>query len=349
MTPKQIPVSLGKPSLRLRLEAYYSLIAPDQLSNQTEWRSKFDQIYQKYGGSYQGEQKLASKLAKKYGTAVRLLLAGGSESSGRPKQESSSSSIGATTETKEQQQHYKEDWYNLRPNERGSGDIHFASNNFDPVAALSASQSQVQNVNPWISDCPLMDTVAQFCFHLPIGDPLRRDPDSIKKKRSRSSEETALPPPKKQGQLHPFESIAQSLEESSSGPLLLLRRLQRQRIKVMTRYVNAIRGTLTGTLIAFDKHMNMILRDVVEIYSPRPLDSQSKSNVETELERRQKLISGEESTLSSDGKWSVRQREMKQILLRGDNVVMVYKADQERKTSKSVYCRSASKAQQKRK
>eukprot|EP00978_Attheya_sp_CCMP212_P049432 scaffold663536_cov55-Attheya_sp.AAC.1 len=69
-----IPVSLGKPSLRLRLEAYYSLIAPDILSNDPEWRKKYDLIYAKYGGSVKGENALARKLAKKYGTQVHLQL-----------------------------------------------------------------------------------------------------------------------------------------------------------------------------------------------------------------------------------------------------------------------------------
>jgi hypothetical protein len=38
---------LGKASLRIRLEAYYSLIAPETLSNRTEWLQKYDQIYEK--------------------------------------------------------------------------------------------------------------------------------------------------------------------------------------------------------------------------------------------------------------------------------------------------------------
>jgi hypothetical protein len=43
----QIPLSLGKASLRIRLEAYYSLISPNTLSNRTEWLQKYDQIYEK--------------------------------------------------------------------------------------------------------------------------------------------------------------------------------------------------------------------------------------------------------------------------------------------------------------
>ena len=73
------PTEYGFPahyrSLKTRLEAYYSLISPETIANPAEWRSKFDQIFEKYGGSYDGERKLGSKLAKKYGAAVRLLVA----------------------------------------------------------------------------------------------------------------------------------------------------------------------------------------------------------------------------------------------------------------------------------
>jgi hypothetical protein len=44
---QQIPLSLGKASLRMRLEAYYSLIAPDTLTDRTEWLNRYDQIYEK--------------------------------------------------------------------------------------------------------------------------------------------------------------------------------------------------------------------------------------------------------------------------------------------------------------
>ena len=73
-SPRDVPVSLGKPSLRLRLEAYYSLISPDVIADGAAWRKRFGQIYDKYGGTAGGERALATKLAKKYGGRVRLLL-----------------------------------------------------------------------------------------------------------------------------------------------------------------------------------------------------------------------------------------------------------------------------------
>jgi small nuclear ribonucleoprotein (snRNP)-like protein len=88
--------------------------------------------------------------------------------------------------------------------------------------------------------------------------------------------------------------------------------------------------------------MNMILRDVDEVYSPRPCDRNCRSNVETELDRRRKL-SGESEPETNTGGWSVRQRKMKQTMIRGDIVVAVYKACEERPLSKSNYRRSKAK------
>ena len=42
-----IPLSLGKPSLRVRLEAYYSLIDPSRLEDKATWRKNVDEIYKK--------------------------------------------------------------------------------------------------------------------------------------------------------------------------------------------------------------------------------------------------------------------------------------------------------------
>jgi small nuclear ribonucleoprotein (snRNP)-like protein len=341
-TAQKIPVSLGKPSLRLRLEAYYLLIAPDQISDPTEWRTKYDQIYQKFGGTHEREQKLATKLAKKYGTAVRLLLAASVETKTHAQLQPAPSS------TNDVSKQHDEEWYSLKPHqELNSGNLNFLSDCFDPEAALQASEHDIQKVNLWVSACPFLDTVSKFCFDLPRDDPLHREP--IVRKRpppSAASIEAANKKPKIPSQ---FTSVAENFQK---GPLSLLYQLQskRQRVRVVIRYVNGIRGTITGTLIAFDQHMNLILRDADEVYSPRNVtrdndNEEPQSNMEMELQRRQQALLECSSSGKGTGKpvvtveWRVRQRQLKQLLVRGDSVVLVYKPEEERstwpKTSKS--------------
>lgn len=93
---------------------------------------------------------------------------------------------------------------------------------------------------------------------------------------------------------------------------------------------------MTGVLIAFDKHMNMILKDVEESYSMRP-SGDDKSNIEVEVYRRDK-ISG--NMACDDGEWFGTKRWMKNILVRGDMVVAISLAAQEMKISQSRYSKA---------
>jgi len=359
---EQIPLSLGKASLRMRLEAYYSLISPDTLSNRTEWLRKYDQIYEKYGGTYKGERKLAAKLAKKYGTAVRLLLV--TDETNR-KTTTSATIISNTNDKRE------ESWYKLRPNENGSGVVDFSSPSFDPSAALTrASREDVYRANPWMEGSSILDNLGKCMTLLPENDPLCRDqqrriqnpktavqyllPTQEPSLSNSKGNETRKRP---RNNSHPFDTIASHLD---SGPHSVLLRLkeQRKRVTVVIRYVNMIRGTLSGTLIAFDKHMNMILKDVEEVYSPRLAnEDHSKSNLELELERLRRVkdlneegkcrdvsssifVESGEHLTSQPGTWNVRRRQMKQLLVRGDMVVSIYEAAKEnRAITKSRYSR----------
>lgn len=294
---QSIPVSLGKPSLRLRLEAYYKLIAPDQIANQTEWRARLDQIYEKFGGSHQGEAKLATKLYKKYGTAVQLQLAKDAE---MPKR-----TVESTPRSSDQ---YEESWFELRDNERNSLNVDFTSPDFDPLHALCVRTKLVQDANAFVSDCPLLERVDQFARYLPPADPLYQPVATVARKSTTAPKEPKTKPPSC------FAALA-SLHEK--GPLsVLFQAFQtRQRVRVLVRYANGIRGTVTGSLLAFDKHMNLILRNVQEVYSLPHTLGDDASNIEIELFRRQH---------------PGRKRIMKQILVRGDSVVLVYNADHEK-------------------
>lgn len=314
MAPPPLPppkLSLGKPSLKARLERYYQLTAPDLIANSQKWRERFEQIWNKYGGSESGEHKLAAKLAQKYGDFVRLetVAALSPPQSAPPKR-----TVAKLDET----------WFVLNDKERDSGCIDFLSDRFDPVAALQ----KPDEVN-LPKNIPILDRVDLFKRYLPEDDPLFEEKRTAKRKRALPDEASKN---KTTGncfaQMH--HNNNDSTTDNQSGPMSILYRAcfskPKQRIRVVTRYVDGIRGIFTGYMIGYDKHFNLILKDVDETYSPRPTkDDREISNAQQEIQRR---LSGYK--LHSGKLWTNRQRHVRQLLVRGDTVVSVYFANQER-------------------
>lgn len=335
---QKVPVSLGKPSLRLRLEAYYKLIAPDQISDQAEWRTRFDQIWNKFGGSHEGERKLAVKLAKKYGTAVTLRLAAEEQEGDVGKAHSHTVSKSQSAELPTTQQ-YTEEWFQLTESERGSGVVDFTSDCFDPLASLAVDGSLVEASNPFILSCPRLDRVQQFRRFLPLTDPLHHNVAPTTRLSSHPDTTTTAPKVKSPSC---FAAIA-SHHENTTLSMLYHAFQHRLRIRILIRYVNGIRGTLTGRLLAFDQHMNLLLQNAEEVYSPRYMEDEEDSvhrqlsNTEIELQRRRRqqqlphrLPQQQETGGTLDTThWTVRRRHLRQVMVRGDNVVLIYRPDQE--------------------
>lgn len=322
--PMPILISLGKPSLRRRLEDYYSLIAPDIISNDKQWRQKFELIYDKYGGAAEKELTLAKKLAKKYGNIVRLKL---TNESTHTRQTTRVPSAGGSNADKR-----REEWYTVSASQEGSGILEFTSDKFDPHAALYAPYTSVFAANPFAAKAPLLNYVDQFRTVLPFCDPQRREPVARAQKKHQSTDnEESIKTENMKNKIPVFTSLAAKYE--NSGPISLLHSIhvQQQRVRVMVRYVDCIRGTLTGYLIAFDKHMNMLLRDVDEVYTSRItkiFEGVELSKSELELERRKCIEAANTSGDANrhDPRVKVGKRHMQQLLVRGDNVVSVWKA-----------------------
>ena len=105
---------------------------------------------------------------------------------------------------------------------------------------------------------------------------------------------------------NPLQEIAEQVRQ---GPLLLLRRWceQRQAVRVVTRHERGVRGAAVGTLLAFDKHCNLVLRDVEETY--------------TVLLRAERTTAG--GATRRCPKQERRQRKLRQVFLAGSSVVLV--------------------------
>lgn len=109
------------------------------------------------------------------------------------------------------------------------------------------------------------------------------------------------------------------------GPMSLLQRCMndRIRIKVLTRNMAGIRGYCVGYLLAFDKHFNMALEDVTEVWTRKkhiktpPLGPSEEVDVPIPRVR----------VRSIDKKTEECERFIKQMMMRGEHVAMVIATD----------------------
>lgn len=97
----------------------------------------------------------------------------------------------------------------------------------------------------------------------------------------------------------------------TAGPLLLLKQIcaERGRAKVLTRHARGVRGSSTGTLVAFDKYMNMVLKDVEEDYTVLLRVERERPGKPSRMCRRQER----------------RHRTLRQVFVRGESVVCVFR------------------------
>lgn len=112
-------------------------------------------------------------------------------------------------------------------------------------------------------------------------------------------------------------------------------------MRVLIRHCAGVRGTCEGRLIAFDRHMNLVLCDVRECSTPfRSVFNGGITLSKNQRRRRRKVrMSGEEEQTGtdpsvgraeegSDGEGEGRRRwekcqEVKQLFVRGDNIILV--------------------------
>jgi small nuclear ribonucleoprotein (snRNP)-like protein len=336
-------------------------VAPEAISDSEDWKRKFEIIYNKYGGSVEGETKLSQKLAKKYGSQIRLLIA----PPHRSMKDNRGSDGAPPPGMKRDEKHFE-----VTESQRGSRVLNYTSEHFDAAYALLAPEKDVIRSNPSMqldqktNQSQKLDNISKFRSLLPICDPQRIDLKAksipIKVATKANATDDA-----KQKKVPMLLSISAKYESKRSGPLSLLYSIvaNRQRARVMIRYVDCVRGTLTGYIIAFDKHFNMIMRDVDEVYSGRitqntkaveAVGGTQKTNTDTSIINscappKAKLEAQRRKCYPPDGSGGpgpiIKQRHFHQLLVRGDNVVMVWKADAERSAhpltkkspSKSMY------------
>eukprot|EP01114_Cavostelium_apophysatum_P003458 TRINITY_DN13355_c0_g1_i1.p1 TRINITY_DN13355_c0_g1~~TRINITY_DN13355_c0_g1_i1.p1 ORF type:complete len:296 (-),score=24.68 TRINITY_DN13355_c0_g1_i1:212-1099(-) len=192
--------------------------------------------------------------------------------------------------------------------------LDFFSESFNPLKALyelKTIPSTLPKVKPF-------DFLSKCKFLLPPNDPnfiplkakkkeavlteTERTIKDIDQKRAQVRKQFLKE--KKQQEQESYKPALQVMTEKfSEGPLSLLKRCMEEkcRIRVAIRRVNTIRGYCVGNLQAFDKHMNMVLRNVEEDYEIHEFANETSTKKE--------LVK--------------KQRRVKLLLIKGDNVVWV--------------------------
>lgn len=155
----------------------------------------------------------------------------------------------------------------------GDDRLDFLSPRFDALLALTTP-----GVRPPVPSARPLDHIRQTRHLLP-GDhpavvaaprPAPRDPAADAERARAKQRVSYLAQQRERAAARdaaaPLDVLA---ARAGAGPLALLLTAYRarSRVRVVTRHERGIRGVATGVLIAFDKHMNLILKDVEERYT----------------------------------------------------------------------------------
>lgn len=195
-----------------------------------------------------------------------------------------------------------------------------------------------------------------------------RDKSSSDRRRARSSSRSSSPPaPRDERELPTAFGRIGEVEESdldvlqrmsksfANAPLAKLHNVINGalKIKIWTRNFQAVRGICTGYLSAFDKHWNVVMRDVDEAYlKPKKNKTPFLDDVEegenlpelppkTPRQRKEKKDEPEKPEQSEGAdkkkkkksrkksKTTPESRHVPQMFVRGDNIVMLTIMDEE--------------------
>ncbi|ETW02795.1 hypothetical protein H310_05283 [Aphanomyces invadans] len=187
-----------------------------------------------------------------------------------------------------------------RPSFGGSFDVR--------CSAFNAHKALVQNRLDNVLSAPPLDNMYKCRQLLPRNHPqflhTKTNPTGPTDRKPHDATTGAKKPPI----LH---AIAELHKE---GPLSLLHAclMARSRVVVVVRRICSIRGTCTGYLKGFDKHMNVVLFDVTEAFIPLTHPPHSVEPLVRAIAPGQLRPP------------DVVKRFVRQLLIRGDNIVMVF-------------------------
>lgn len=169
--------------------------------------------------------------------------------------------------------------------------LDFRSSLFDPLKAL-----KTKNIVLPCEDVQPLDNIAAFRKFLP------KDDENYVKVKSKPKQDEKKKPnvENKRNKSKWVSPITQMIEKLNHGPTNMLYQCwkEKKRVSVKIRSVNQIHSICEGDIIAFDKHMNLILQNVNET-----------------------IMSQEDNSIIT------KKRQIPQLFIKGDNVVIVTRSE----------------------
>jgi len=150
---------------------------------------------------------------------------------------------------------------------RDSG-LDFCSSDFNPRRALTSASTR-----PPVPEARPLDNILKCRIYLHDSHPLALPLDARKASQRRPLLANKVQSSREESRHIREDTIAAMMRYlDDQGPFTWLSRKARQgdRVRVVTKHrKGGIRGEAIGKLVAFDKHMNLVLRDVEEKYTVR--------------------------------------------------------------------------------
>lgn len=161
-----------------------------------------------------------------------------------------------------------------------SGSLNPFSDAFDASAALRASPEDVQVALPTPRDRAIFGdagplnnlsacaSLATAPFRLLTAAPVRQPHPSPAQESSSERKKSSFAATVGSASIAPRHGVLAAIhrrQAEKSGPLSMLERAVRLRcrMRVVVRETHAIRGDVTGCVVAFDKHFNLVLMQAV--------------------------------------------------------------------------------------
>ncbi|KAB0802092.1 hypothetical protein PPYR_04278 [Photinus pyralis] len=202
--------------------------------------------------------------------------------------------------------------------------LDFFSEKFDPLKAILTP-----GVSPPIVDAKVYDNTSQFYqFYLNPNKQIVKAGSSKSQERHTEPERKWLPhqlpiPSKRKTRI---EKNVLTNMETIKGPIKLLTKCKDERIqiKVWTRHSHGIRGYCIGYVTIFDKHWNLGLEEVTETWT-RPKRRKIPAGMEMqECEiSKGRLVPPPIKVIKSDEKFETCERHIDQLVIRGEQIVMI--------------------------